>query len=182
MKVIRLTLLSSLLFVFLLGCSLNRSPLFDYDKEGKPVQIRRVAKYPTVDYFHRFTAGAYKENLSRLHFMLSPEQEEIIKKYGQPDYLRKTFFSTRKEYVKEWVYLSANMVFQFIKGRLVYEGPVTDKEKVMIIWGYPKSIYIRAQTPDLTNESFEYYYIFSDDFLNFHFSNGNLIPGQGPIW
>ncbi len=179
MKIKNLLILT-ISFILFYGCSLNKAPLFEYDKEGKEVKLKRHAKNMEVNYITKWSKTVYKPNNRTLHFLLSPDQEETIKTYGQPEYIRKKYISTRKDVVREWAYPTQSLLFQFVKGKLVYDGELTDMEKVLILYGSPDKYYFEKLDPDLFRESFDYHSKFTNELEVFHFTNGKLIPGQGP--
>lgn len=178
MKIFKILLLLSGLGIILSGCSINRAYLFEYDKDGNEIQFKRRAKYNSVNYVSKWSKKAYKKNNRTLHFMLSDEQEEVIKEHGQPDYIRKRFLSTHGDFVKEWIYHNSNLMFQFVGGKLVYEGPTTDVEKVLMLYGYPRYSITTKLDPDVVRETFIYHSSLTDEFEDFNFSNGKLLSGQ----
>lgn len=123
------------------GCSINKPTKYDYVLTDEPIQLKRLPNDWTAPDLFRWTKVAFKKNNNTLRFFLSKEQQEIIAKYGQPKYLR-SFKSDRNEKVYEWIYLNGeDKLFQFINRQVVFEGPVTDLENVLITYGYPRFAY-----------------------------------------
>jgi hypothetical protein len=164
--------------IVLAGCAFNSRPLFDYAKDGERVEVKRIAKHQRIDYFHRWRRTAYVKNGGELHWLLSPDQKAIIAEYGQPDYLRRTFRSTRGDLVKEWAYLEKGKIFQFVRGKMVYEGDLTDLEKTLILRGYPNHVFYLQLDPNITRMTFVYKGIFGLRRQTFSFANGRLCYSQ----
>jgi hypothetical protein len=165
----------------LVGCAFNTRPMFDYMEDGEQVQIKRIARHQSIDYFHRWRRTAYVKNTGELHWLLSQDQKEIIAEYSQPDYLRRTFRSTRGDRVKEWAYVAQGKIFQFVRRQLVYEGELTDLEKTLIQYGYPKFVFAEQLEPDITRLTFIYESIFGLRRQIFSFANGRLCYSQDTL-
>jgi len=155
--------------------------MFDYMEDGEQVQIKRIAKHQSIDYFHRWRRTAYVKNTGELHWLLSQDQKEIIAEYSQPDYLRRTFRSTRGDRVKEWAYVAQGKIFQFVRRQLVYEGELTDLEKTLIQYGYPNFVFAEQLEPDITRLTFIYESIFGLRRQMFSFANGRLCYSQDTL-
>jgi hypothetical protein len=71
---------------------------------------------------------------------LSDDQKKIVQLIGNPEYYC-SFPTQNGKRVTEWVYLTQDYLVQFRYGKLVYLGPVDDKEKTIIDLGPPTDIY-----------------------------------------
>jgi len=121
----------------LAGCA-SRTPVVVYDVAGEPIMRKRYAKRVAVDHFYRFRSTAYWSALdSDFSRRLSLDQEKLLADLGRPDLVRRPFRSCDNERVDEWVYLQTQRLAQLVGGQLVYEGPLTDYERVLIQYGYP---------------------------------------------
>jgi len=165
--------------VFLAGCATGSKPLYlDYDEDGQPIMVKRYRRHAERDFEIRWSRAAYKKNKGTgPHFLLSDVQESIKEEFGPPDYIGDTYLSRKKEYVKEWIYWKAGYMFQFIKRQLVYEGPLTDKERILILHGYPDSIQIYQLGDGVERENFYYYCLFGRTQRCYHFRNGEKVEG-----
>lgn len=158
------------------GCTVNRAPLFEYDNQGNKIQFQRIARNSewNINGTWRLTPWAYRKNTGKLHWLLSPDQKKVIALLDQPDYIRRPFYSRTNERVHEWVWWEKNKVAQFVNRQLVYIGPLTDREKVLIRMGYPK-YYIHQDLATGIRETF----IYSNDYEQrrhlYDFQNGRLI-------
>jgi len=155
--------------------------MFDFTEDGEQVQIKRIARHQSIDYFHRWRRTAYVKNTGELHWLLSQDQKEIIAEYSQPDYLRRTFRSTRGDRVKEWAYVAQGKIFQFVRRQLVYEGELTDLEKTLIQYGYPNFVFAEQLESDITRLTFIYESIFGLRRQVFSFANGRLCYSQDTL-
>jgi len=164
--------------VILLGCSMNSKPLFlRYDAEGKPIMQKRYRRYIVRDFKTRFRKEAYKKNnTTGPHFLLSRDQVEVKEKYGPPEYIGISYLSLRKDHVKEWLYLKKGLMFQFVNRKLAYEGPLSDKERVLVLYGYPDDAYsTQAGEQEFIRENFYYYTLFGTSSKSFCFINGKCL-------
>lgn len=125
--------------VLLLGCAGGMAPRWRYDEQGEPHESKRYPRHLAVDFRTRFLTQAYSPVKPRepIHEFLTEPQREILLEYGQPEYVRRPFTSRLGETVDEWIYLAQNQMFQFVRGRVVYQGEVSDLERTMIRRGYP---------------------------------------------
>jgi len=71
---------------------------------------------------------------------VADDQKRIVQLLGTPEYQR-SFPNFTGKSVLEWIYLDQDYLVQFIYGKLVYLGPVDDKEKTVIELGPPSDIY-----------------------------------------
>ena len=162
------------ILLFTAACATTRTIPATVDAEGNRVEIRRAPLRANLDYIHRFRAKAYDTpGWFDLHF-LSKAQESIIAERGRPDYVR-SYRSTDHEPIVEWLYLEQNVLSQFCRGRQVFEGPVTDLERVLLRLGYPRYAITKTEEmgPELT--TFLYRTIGGSRFREYTFSDGRLV-------
>ena len=160
------------------ACAAGSPPRWRYDAEGKPVQYKRYPRHIAVDYFTRFRRTAYVKVEQPLERLLSDEQRRWISDNGQPDYCRRPFRSRLGERVEEWVYLTKNKLVQFVRGRVVFEGDVTDLEQTMIRYGYPRGAIIGQAEPGVERFTFVYGRPFDLEREVFSFADGKLLFSQ----
>jgi hypothetical protein len=163
-------------------------PKTDYTDDGKPILIKR---YPlnnraTVLHFRKYpyyanTHGVeHLERGSRLkrqpENVLTEDQKAVLREWGQPDYLRSPYRSTRGDSVVEWVYLRLNHLFQFVDGVMVYEGPLTDQERTVLTYGLPREILSSTVAPNIRRETWFYNSPWHPNKeMVFSFANGKLV-------
>jgi hypothetical protein len=166
-----------LLLFFISGCSLNTKPTFDYyDADGKPRTTKRYRRHLNRDFIARVSKTAYKKNKGTgPHFLLSKDQKDVKEKYGPPEYIGCTYLSRRGDYVKEWIYWKEAMTFQFVNKNLIFEGSLTDKERVLIVFGYPDYARVFQFAQGQERENFYYYTLFGMTQRIFHFINGKRV-------
>jgi hypothetical protein len=171
-------------------------PKFDYTDDGRTIMIKRFPYFPTQDVCH-FQKYRFIENKLGIEHMqqgqklkrqpddmLTEEQKQVLREWGQPDYLRGPYKSTRFDSVIEWAYHPLNHLFQWVEGELVYEGPLTDQERVAITYGAPREATIRQLQPNIRRET----WVYRPWFLSvvgmtsreriFDFANGKLLYSQ----
>jgi len=167
----------ALLFVFFGGCAMNSKPLFlEYDAQGQPLMSKRIPRHIIRDFKVRWSKKAYKRNDGTgPHFLLSTDQRVIKNEYGPPDYISRTYLSRKGNYVKEWVYWEEGELFQFVRRNLIYEGPLTDRERVLILYGFPDDALVYQIGPEIERENFCYNTLFGTTRRTFHFVNGKCI-------
>jgi hypothetical protein len=163
--------------VMLGGCSLSSKPLFyKYDAEEKPVMNKRFRRHAVRDFKARFRKQAYKKNnTTGPHFLLSRDQKAIKEKYGPPDYISITFLSLDKDYVKEWIYWKKGLMFQFVQRKLVYEGSLTDKERILVQYGYPDDAQFYQTGDEYVRENYYYYSLYGLTSKSYFFINGKCM-------
>jgi hypothetical protein len=175
-------------------------PKMDYRSDGRAVMVKRYANTPhTFAPILDFEVGSmarmkYRANKDGLHPVpagrkllrtagkdnLTPDQQRVLAQWGQPDWLRGPFRTTRGDTATEWLYERQNRIFQWVDGELVYQGPVTDVERTMLVHGAPTHVIITYLEPNTRRETF----IYRDTFRSmgrekvFSFSNGRLIFSQ----
>jgi hypothetical protein len=163
-------------------------PKIDYTEDGQPILTKR---YPlnarqTVLHFRRYpyyanTYGVeHVQRGSRLKRqpdeVLTEDQKAILREWGQPDYLRGPYRSTRGDTVVEWAYHRLNHLFQFVDGVMVYEGPLTDQERTVLTYGLPREILSNTLSPNIRRETWFYTSPCNPNKeMVFSFSNGRLV-------
>ena len=163
--------------LFVTGCATGSRPLFiHYDLDGNPIQEKRYRKYLTRDFKNRWFKHAYKKNNSTgPHYLLSPDQKVIKERYGAPDYISPKFISMKNDYVREWLYWEEGIIFQFVNRRLIFEGPLSDSERILVLYGYPDYSVIYQSGKDYTREVLYYHPIIGLSEKCFSFVNGKLV-------
>lgn len=121
--------------------------------------------------YSRTRSVVFNRNASFLG-RLSKDQKEIISLEGLPDYNRTFRTLLHGKLVKEWIYLDKNYLMQFVDGKLVYVGPIDDKERIIIHYGQPTFI----RTRELMNGRLEIFF-YKARGLMFVFSNDKLVKG-----
>jgi len=162
----------------LLACAAGTPPRWQYDREGQGQQYKRYPRNLAVDYMTRFRRVAYIKVTQPLEDYLSDDQRQWISQHGQPDYRRRPFRSREGERVEEWLHLTANKMVQFVKGRVVFDGEVTDVERIMITYGYPRGCLVGQAEPGAEQWAFIYARPFDLEREVFHFANGKLLYRQ----
>ena len=159
------------------GCAVTSKPDFmEYDVEGQPVMAMRYRRHLERDFEVRWSRKAYKKNnTSGPHFLLSDDQKEIKKEYGPPSYISRTFLSRHGDYVKEWLYWEEGVMFQFVRRKLVYQGLLTDKERILVIYGYPDDAQVFQMGDGIERENFYYYSTFGMTQHCYHLVNGDCL-------
>lgn len=111
-------------------------PQLVHQPDGTSVTFKRYERTASRNFFHHAFRQIY--SAPGEHFIGDGvDQETILTEWGVPDYVRKPFKSLEGERVHEWVYLDEYRIFQFVKGELVYDGPLTDFEQTLMRLGYP---------------------------------------------
>ncbi len=175
-------------------------PKVDYSPTGRAIMAKRYANTPhTFAPILDFEAGSvarmkYRKNKKGLDPVpagfkllrtkgtedLSTDQQRVLARWGQPDWLRGSFRSTRGDSVTEWLFERQNKIFQWVDGDLVYHGPVTDVERTMLVHGAPTHVMITHVEPNIRRETFIYRETFRSMGREkmYSFSNGKLIYSQ----
>lgn len=177
------------------GVNYQRPPKFDYTPEGTPVMVRRFPYLETRD-FSPWKKYRYLENMDGAVKMMavlqtypggkvcrpmSEQQLKILREWGEPDYIRGPYKSTRNDFIIEWAYHQGNRVFQFADAQMVYEGPLTDMERTAIVYGAPQDTIISYMEPNIKRETWIYRPYFISGVGReriFSFSNGEMIYRQ----
>ena len=120
------------------GCA-RAKPQVAYRRSGDITTFKRYERHAERDFLHHFTRTAYRPpraSLKGSHL----DQETIIETWGRPDYVRKSFLSLQGDRIEEWLYLDRQRVMQFVKGALIFDGPLTDLEQLYLQYGYPDRV------------------------------------------
>lgn len=168
-------------------------PKFDYTDDGRAILIKRYPFFPSQE-FSAYQKYRYFENKEGVeHFqrccklkresqdILTEDQKAILKEWGQPDYLRGPFKTTRGDIAIEWAYHPLNHLFQFVDGTMVYEGPLTDQERTAITYGAPRETMVTYLEPNIKRETWIYRPWFISALSRekvFSFTNGKLTYHQ----
>jgi hypothetical protein len=162
----------------LFSCRAGTAPRWRYDDEGKPHEYKRYARNMSVDQFNRYFRRCYYKVKHPLEHFISDDQRDYITAHGQPDYTRKPFRSREDERVEEWLYLAKNRLVQWVKGGQVFEGDVTDMERIMIRLGYPTGILVSQEEPSVERFTFTYDKPLDRQHEVYSFANGQLVFSQ----
>jgi hypothetical protein len=119
------------------GCAHESRQPFVYDADGVPQMYKRRERHIELDLVHHIRTRAYLPPHSRFLKKLSDDQKPIVEEFGRPDWVRRPYRSFEGEAVNEWVYMDWGQVFQFVDDKLVYQGPLTDYEQILLKNGYP---------------------------------------------
>lgn len=177
------------------GVNYQRPPKFEYRQDGTPVMLRR---YPYLEAreFSPWKKFRYLENMNGAVALmaqlqtypgggqcrpLSEQQHKILREWGEPEYIRGPYKSTRNDFIIEWAYHQSNRLFQFADAKMVYEGPLTDQERTAITYGAPEEVIVSYMEPDIKRETWIYRPIFLTGIGRerlYSFSNGQLIYRQ----
>lgn len=165
----------------LAGCAHRKSPLPQfYDYGGIPRSFKRHELYPQRDFRHHFVRKAYyrPDHGWSMFEPLPGDQETTVKEWGRPDWIRKPFTSLQSEKVHEWVYLDKQRVFQFVGPDLVFDGPLTEYEQILISRGYPdRTNYVIRENGE-REDLFVYTRVFTPWLEQFKFRDGHVIQSQ----
>jgi hypothetical protein len=107
-----------------------------FTPSGEPVSFKRLEVHPQLDYFHHIRRAAYRAPENGFE-AASEDQESIVDQWGPPSHVRKPFKTMEDEKVEEWLYYDRQQIFQFSGGALIYDGPMTDMETLLLRRGYP---------------------------------------------
>lgn len=161
----------------LCGCA-HMAPRGMYYQQTPPMAFKRAPVHPERDLVWRWRRKAYTQ-LKVDPAATSPDECTVLKKYGQPDYVRH-FRAQKCEKVTEWVFLKPSAVVQFVKGDLAYSGPFTDYEKLLIDRGYPNAIVrVQAARGPERMDTIYWGWIHSKVAI-YSFANGDLVGMQEP--
>ncbi len=177
------------------GVNYQRPPKFNYTQEGQPVMEKRFA-YLETRMFSPLKKFRYLENMGGAVAMmaslqtypgggicrpLSEQQSKILREWGEPDYIRGPYKSTRNDFIIDWAYHQSNRIFQFADAVMVYEGPLTDQDRTAITYGIPQETLIDYLEPNIKRETWIYRPVFMTGIGRerlFSFSNGELVHRQ----
>lgn len=177
------------------GVTYQRPPKYDYTQQGSAIMVKRFA-YLETRKFSPWKKFRYLENMGGAVAMmanlqtypgggvcrpLSEQQHKILREWGEPDYIRGPYKSTRNDFIIEWAFHQSNRLFQFADAKMVYEGPLTDQERTAITYGIPQETLISYLEPNIKRETWIYRPIFLSGVGRerlFSFSNGELVHHQ----
>ncbi|MDD4279154.1 MAG: hypothetical protein PHX74_05395 [Candidatus Sumerlaeales bacterium] len=174
------------------GMMSSNVPKFNYTQQGNVVMEKRYDANLTAD-FLGMRKKPFKANVRGLkpqakcdvmfrtaNHIFTDQQKEILQEWGQPDYVRGPYRSSRGDQVNEWAYLQANHIFQFVSGEMVFEGPLTDQDRCLITFGAPNEHTVTQAEPGVRQELWIYRPWYSTKFNEriFKFSNGKMIFRQ----
>lgn len=177
------------------GVTYQRPPKYDYAPDGQPIMVKRFPYLETRN-FSPWKKFRYLENMNGAVAMmaqlqtypggrqcrpLSEQQIKILREWGEPDYIRGPYKSTRNDFIIEWAYHQSNRLFQFADAKMVYEGPLTDQERIAITYGAPQDTLNSYLEPNIKRETWIYRPYFMSGLGReriFSFSNGELVYRQ----
>ncbi len=140
-----IVILFAVLMPLALGCgNQNRKPRYDI---GEPLEIqpfKRYGIYNNRDFIRTWKHEAFSPVTEPLRRRLSESQKDILERQGQPDYVRRSFKATTGETVDEWAWWDREVIGQFVQRELVFEGLLTDMDKTLIRYGYPRRSWRQA--------------------------------------
>lgn len=147
-----------------------------YHTPEAPMAFKRAPRWEELDLLHRWRPRAYT-SLKPDPAAASADEADVLRKFGPPEHMRR-FRSRDCEPTTEWVYIAKNALFQFVDGALAYSGPATDKEKILIMRGYPNRAmrYSTGKGPE--REDFIYWNWIHTDTKVYSFANGYFIDMQ----
>jgi len=178
-QILSLMILSLVCCGLFTGCAHTRpKPQLVYDRDGDIRQYKRYEPHPEMNYFNRWVRKAYRvPKDSDFDFNLE-SQADIIRQWGKPDYIRKPFRSLQNEKIEEWVYIEYQTVMQFVAHELVFEGPLTDYEQILIRKGYPNQATVLIGETGIERQSLVYYGWLPGRVEMFNLTNGWIAHSQ----
>ncbi len=177
------------------GVTYQRPPKYDYTEDGRPILVKRFPYLPERSH-SALKKFRFLENMGGAEVMmatlqtepggaqclpLSEQQRKILRTWGEPDYIRGPYKSTRNDFIIEWAYHQANRFFQFADAQMVYEGPLTDQERTSITYGVPREVMVDQLEPNIRRETWIYrpYFMMGAGYERiFSFANGKLVYKQ----
>lgn len=158
------------------GCNtVQHAPLLLMTDGGEPIAYKRLERFPQRDFFHHWTRQVYLPPKANFE----PEgmdQEVIFEQWGTPDYYRKRFRSLEGQMVDEWIYYGDRILFQFVEGRLVYDGAVTDLETLFLRRGFPDRMIVKMGETGKVKHVFYYTsYLDPSRQESYNLTNGRII-------
>jgi hypothetical protein len=109
---------------------------------------------------------------------LSNEEKGIVARYGVPNCVRPTYTSLTGEKITDWLFLKDAVMFQFCGGRLVYQGPITDREIILMRFGYPNDVLRFNSTIGPVRETLVYENFWKTSQNFFSLSDDKLTVGE----
>ena len=166
----------------LAGCVFLREPYskadFNYNGDGQPVSYKRYERHPERDFFHHWFRTVYHRPSESELSDASADQEAVLQEWGDPEFIRAPFSSIEDQVIYEWVYTNKAHVFQFHRGHLVFEGPLTDYEQILMRRGYPDNARAFHTESAPRSDVFVYSNLFNPGLENYKFSEGNLVQSK----
>lgn len=156
------------------GCSTNRKPRFN-TASGEPEAFLRYTGRPSQDYIFRWNSKAFDRVMADMELVSTPDTDDVLRRHGRPDFIRKNVRATRNEIFDEWAWWDRNIIVQFIEGQLVYEGPLTDSDRWLITWGYPSRAYSQQYETGPRREIWIWDRMFEIGFRTASFTDGELV-------
>ncbi len=109
---------------------------------------------------------------------LSDDEKSIVARYGVPDCVRPPYTCLTGEKITDWLFLKDAVMFQFCDGRIVYQGPITDREIILMRFGYPNDILRFNSTFGPVRETLVYENFWKTNQSFFSLSDDKLTVGE----
>ncbi|MEN6626577.1 MAG: hypothetical protein ABFD69_10150 [Candidatus Sumerlaeia bacterium] len=123
--------------------------------EGERIMFKRYERNLARDYMHHFTRDIYDAPGVYDVKAGAGDQAIVAEDHGAPDFVR-AFRSMTGERVREWIYTDQALIFQFIGDELVFTGPLTHLEQILMSYGRPDFYDFFAS--DITGQSIDLLY------------------------
>jgi len=160
-----------------LGCAHTSSIASDI--RGRPSDRLPTTRASRGAGFYASLPGqVYARPAADFEAALSDEQRPIVEQYGRPDWVRRPFRSFQAELVNEWIYLDRAQVFQFIGGELIFQGPLTDYEQILLRHGYPDRSIDISEESGRQIDVLVYTGIFLPSLQQYYLANGKIVQMQ----
>jgi hypothetical protein len=153
------------------ACTTNRGPRFEM-RTGEPEQFRRFTHRPFVDHIFRWNKQAFTKVENHLDDVVSEDKADVLRRHGQPEYVRTGVPSRSNERFDEWAYWDRNTICQFVQGELVYEGPMLDTDRWLIRHGYPSEALYQDYEDGPVREIWTYNGLFVIESVTVSFTDG----------
>lgn len=162
------------------GCAHNERPLLieRYDSHGEAYLYKRFERQPVQDFWHHWTSAAYMRPTAKAVERVGRDGIGLVEQLGEPDWIRRPFKSIAGLKVDEWIYLSEDRLFQFAEGQLIFEGFVTDYERILLERGYPDKANVISTEDNMRIDVFYYRHMFWAQLDQYHFVNGQINQSQ----
>ncbi len=148
--------------LLVMGCMTNKTPRHDIGEPLEIIPYKRLERYPVRDYVFRFQQTAYSPVTKPITHNLSDDQRDILSRHGQPDYTRKRFKARNGDVVDEWLWHDQKINAQFVQRDLVWEGEMTDMDKIRLQYGYPRRAWYQDLGEGVKRDLWEYQGVFMD--------------------
>lgn len=163
----------------LAGCGNTAHFPYKLGEEGVE-EFKRIEKFAQADVIHHLRKTAYLEPTPGRMRGAGEDGKVLIDDLGRPDWVRRPFRSLQEERVEEWLYVYDDLMFQFVDGWIVYEGPITDMEITLLQRGYPRLADVMRAHGEDTDIVFVYDSFLKIDPEIIHFKNGRrIVSGEG---